>query len=96
MNTLILRVDYNYAYEKHPELRDDNPLTKEDVKKLVAACRKNNIRLIPQVNLLGHQSWANKNEKLLRDCLVFYFMHMQQFFKCSRPYLGERGGRNFK
>lgn len=65
VNTLILRIDYNYAYETHPELRDENPLTKEDVKKLVAACKKNNIRLIPQVNLLGHQSWANKNEKLL-------------------------------
>ncbi|QEC67848.1 family 20 glycosylhydrolase [Panacibacter ginsenosidivorans] len=65
VNTLILRVDYNYAYESHPELRDNNPLSKNDVKQLVNACKKNKIRLIPQVNLLGHQSWANKNEKLL-------------------------------
>lgn len=66
VNTLILRVDYNYQYEKHPELRDSSALSKKDVKKLVAVCRKNNIRLIPQVNLLGHQSWANKNGGLLR------------------------------
>ena len=26
-NLLILRVDWNYAYESHPELRDPNPLT---------------------------------------------------------------------
>ena len=31
VNTLVLRVHYNYAYESHPELRDENPLTKEDI-----------------------------------------------------------------
>lgn len=66
VNTLILRVDYNYQYVSHPELRDSNSLSKNDVKKLVAACRKNNIRIIPQVNLLGHQSWAGKTGNLLR------------------------------
>ncbi|MEE9364042.1 MAG: family 20 glycosylhydrolase [Cellulophaga sp.] len=65
INTLILRVDFNYAYESRPELRDKNPLTKADVKKLVAVCKKHNINLIPQVNLLGHQTWAAKTNKLL-------------------------------
>ena len=66
VNTLILRVDYNYQYESHPELRDSVALSKQDVKKIVAACRKNNIRVIPQVNLLGHQSWAGKVGNLLK------------------------------
>jgi hypothetical protein len=66
INTLILRVDYNYQYESHPELRDPDALSKRDVKKLVAVCRKNNIRIIPQVNLLGHQSWANRVGNLLK------------------------------
>ena len=66
VNTLILRVDYNYQYESHPELRDSIALSKADVRKLVAICRKNNIRIIPQVNLLGHQSWAGKTGNLLR------------------------------
>lgn len=65
VNTLILRVDFNYAYESRIELRDENPLSRESVKKIVAVCQKNNIELIPQVNLLGHQSWANKLNKLL-------------------------------
>ena len=65
INTLILRVDFNYAYESRPELRGDNPLSKEDVKKLVAVCKKHNINLIPQVNLLGHQSWHSTLGKLL-------------------------------
>ena len=66
INTLILRVDFNYAYESRPELRDDNPLGKEDVKKLVAVCKKHHINLIPQVNLLGHQSWHGNLGKLLQ------------------------------
>jgi hypothetical protein len=65
VNLLILRVDYNYEYESHPELRSENPLTKSNIKMLVEVCRKNNIRLIPQVNLLGHQSWHGTVGKLL-------------------------------
>jgi Glycosyl hydrolase family 20, catalytic domain len=65
VNTLILRVDYNYQYKSHPELADSGALSKDDVQKLVTACRKNHINIIPQVNLLGHQSWANKTGKLL-------------------------------
>jgi hypothetical protein len=66
VNTLILRVDYNYAFESHPELRDSATLSKAEVKKLVAACQAHKIRLIPQINLLGHQSWHSKISNLLR------------------------------
>lgn len=66
LNTLILRVDYNYQYESHPELRDSFALSKYDVKKIVDVCRKNQIRLIPQINLLGHQSWASEPTNLLK------------------------------
>ena len=66
VNTLILRVDYNYQYESHPELSDSAALSKNEIKKLVDACRRNNIHLIPQVNMLGHQSWAGKTGNLLK------------------------------
>jgi hypothetical protein len=66
VNILILRVDYNYQYETHPELRDSIALSKTDIQKLVAVCKKNKIKLIPQVNLLGHQSWAGKIGNLLK------------------------------
>src|SRR6478736_364835 len=52
VNTLILRIDYNYQFERHPELRDADALSKADVKKLVAACKANHIQMIPQINLL--------------------------------------------
>ena len=66
VNTLILRVDFNYQYESHPELRDTLSLSKDDAKKIVEVCRKNNIKIIPEINLLGHQSWANKINNLLK------------------------------
>jgi hypothetical protein len=66
VNTLILRVDYRYAYESHPELRDNEVLSKEAVKELVKVCRTNQIRVIPHINLLGHQSWASNTGSLLR------------------------------
>ncbi len=65
VNTLILRVDYRYQYKSHPELIDSFALSTADIKKMVNACKKNNIRIIPQINLLGHQSWANHTGKLL-------------------------------
>ena len=66
VNLLILRVDWSYAYKSHPELQDAHPLTQVDVDKLVAACRKSGIRLVPQINLLGHQSWAKETYALLK------------------------------
>jgi hypothetical protein len=66
VNTLILRVDFNYQYATHPELRDSAALSKNDVAKIVAVCKKFQIKLIPQINLLGHQSWAGKVTNLLK------------------------------
>ncbi len=66
VNTLILRVDYNFQYESHPELRDPAGLSKEEVKKLLNAAKTHQIRIIPQINLLGHQSWAGTTHNLLR------------------------------
>jgi hypothetical protein len=66
VNTLILRVDFNYQYESHPELRDRNALSLSDVKAIARAGREHGIRIIPQINLLGHQSWATRTGNLLR------------------------------
>lgn len=66
VNTLIVRIDFNYQYERHPELRDSAALSKADIKKMVEACKSSNIQLIPQINLLGHQSWAGKTYALLK------------------------------
>jgi len=66
LNSLILRVDFNYQFKSRPEMDNPSGLSRTDVKKLVAACRTSHIRLIPQINLLGHQSWRLANGKLLQ------------------------------
>ena len=66
VNTLILRVDYGFQFTSRPELADPAGLSRTDVKKLVEVCQKHGIRLIPQINLLGHQSWQSSIGRLLR------------------------------
>src|SRR5690606_9245170 len=65
INLLVLRIDYRYEYKSHPELRSPNALSEAQVKQLVSLAQEKGIRLIPQINLLGHQSWAEKIGKLL-------------------------------
>ena len=65
VNTLVLRVDYGYQFKSHPELVDSFALSEKDVKKIVSACKQGDIKIVPQINLLGHQSWANRIGKLL-------------------------------
>ena len=66
INTLILRVDYAFQYTSHPELRDSLTLSKAEVKQIVHLCQKLGINLIPEIDLLGHQSWARDINPLLR------------------------------
>jgi len=66
VNTLVIQIEYHYQFKTHPELTDSFALSKAAVKKIVAVCKKNNIRVIPQIDLLGHQSWANHTGKLLQ------------------------------
>src|SRR4051812_32862760 len=49
INTLVLRVDFNYQFEKHPELRDSAALSREDVGRIVSECKAAGISLIPQI-----------------------------------------------
>jgi len=65
INTIVGEINYGFEYQSHPELRGDSPSTKEQIGKLVAECKKNNIRLIPQFQCLGHQSWEKTTFILL-------------------------------
>ena len=66
INTLILEVDYNFAFKSHPELRrGSNPITRDGARKFAATCRKLGIRLIPEFQSLGHQSWKGETFPLL-------------------------------
>lgn len=59
INTIFLEVDYNFEFESHPELRSTSTrITREGARAFAAICREHGIRLIPQFQSLGHQSWA--------------------------------------
>ena len=66
VNTLVLRVDYGFQFQSRPEMADPNGLSKEQARKIAAACKARQIRIVPLVNLLGHQSWQSNCGKLLR------------------------------
>ena len=55
-NLIVMQIRYRYQFKLHPECQGYDPLSYEDVKKLVNICKKHNIRLVPKMNLHGHQS----------------------------------------
>jgi hypothetical protein len=66
VNTLVLEFNYGYQYARRPEVAEPDALSRDDVKSIVAACRAARVRLVPMINLLGHQSWAKTTFGLLR------------------------------
>jgi hypothetical protein len=66
VNVLILEVNYNFAFQSHPELRaGEGVITPAGAGRLAALCRKHGIRLIPEFQCLGHQSWRDRTFPLL-------------------------------
>jgi len=67
VNTMVLRIRYGYQFKSHPELANENAISKKDLKKIVKACKEGGIRLIPQGTILGHQSWHSQVFSLLTE-----------------------------
>ncbi|MCR4396173.1 MAG: family 20 glycosylhydrolase [Candidatus Saccharicenans sp.] len=65
VNLLVVEIDYNYEYQSHPELRGPDPVSRDRVKRMVELCRRHKIRLVPEFQSFGHQSWEEKTFSLL-------------------------------
>ncbi len=65
-NTVIIEVNYSYEFRAHPELRKKNFITRRTAHQLATVARQNGIRLIPEFNCLGHQSFGGRAEPLLK------------------------------
>ena len=66
INVIVLEVDYNFAFKSHPELRrGTSPITRGGARRFAALCKKIGIRLTPQFQALGHQSWKAETFPLL-------------------------------
>lgn len=66
VNTLVIEFDFNFQFKKRPEMAEPGALSLEQIQQIVSACKDAKVRLIPQINLLGHQSWAANNGQLLK------------------------------
>jgi hypothetical protein len=65
VNTLVLETDYNFEFKSHPELSSPGCVTRARAHELATEARGLGIRLIPQINCLGHQSWSKTTLSLL-------------------------------
>lgn len=65
VNTLILEFNFSFNFTSRAEFASPGAPGKDDVAKIVKACKESGIALIPQVNCLGHQSWAKRNGAFL-------------------------------
>ena len=65
VNVIVAEINYGYQYRSHPELRRSNASSAKQIKKLLGECRRHGVRLIPQFQCLGHQSWKKNTAPLL-------------------------------
>jgi hypothetical protein len=65
-NTVVVEVNYSFEFQAHPELRQRIFVTRDSAHQLAAAARECGIRLIPEFNCLGHQSFGKRIEPLLK------------------------------
>ena len=65
VNVLVVQVDYHFEFRSHPELRDAPWVTKARAREFAAAARKLGIRVIPELECLGHQSLSSRTLPLL-------------------------------
>jgi hypothetical protein len=66
INLIVLEVDYNFEFSSHPELiQSENYITFAGARKFAKHCKQYGIRIIPQFQSLGHQSWAKNTFALL-------------------------------
>lgn len=77
-NLIVMQIRYRYQFRLHPECQGYDPLSYDDIKKLVNICEKHNIRLIPKMNLVGHQSGLHNTPT---DEMGF-FVPIQSLMKC--------------
>ena len=65
VNAVIMEVGYHFDFRSHPELRRGKVITRACAKNLAAVARTNGVRLIPELDCLGHQSVKNFTHPLL-------------------------------
>lgn len=66
VNTLIVEFGYRFDFRSRPEFSDGSAPGRGEAAEIARACREAGVEFIPQINCLGHQSWAGNNGRLLQ------------------------------
>lgn len=56
VNAIIVETGYSFDFKSHPELKRGKGISRAAAKNLAAVARTNSVRLIPELDCLGHQS----------------------------------------
>jgi len=67
VNALVIEVNYGFDYQSHPELVHPGVITRDGAREFAEVCRTKGVRVIPSINCLGHQSWAEHTGPLLDE-----------------------------
>lgn len=71
VNVVVVEVNYSFEFRSHPELRDRHCITWATARQLAETAHRCGIRLIPEFNCLGHQSFGGQAGPLLRQYPAF-------------------------
>jgi hypothetical protein len=66
VNVVVVEVNYSFEFQSHPELRNRRFVTRSTAHKLAETAHRCGLRLIPEFNCLGHQSFGKRVGPLLR------------------------------
>ena len=56
VNAIIVEIGYSFDFKSHPELKRGKGVSRAAAKNLATVARTNGVRLIPELDCLGHQS----------------------------------------
>jgi len=59
-NYLVYEIDYNFQFVSHPEVGSKEGWSSSEIGELVQACREEGIKVFPEINCLGHQTWGEQ------------------------------------
>jgi hypothetical protein len=57
-NTIMIEVNNGVRYESHPEIAGSDALTKDELHQVVSYCKDRRLRVIPQLQTLGHFNYV--------------------------------------
>ena len=96
INVVIAEINYHYAYASHPELREENPISRDHAHRLGRVCREHGIWPIPQLQTPGQypnnagiycRSWCPQQPAVLP--LIFdLFDELLEVFEADALHVG--------